>query len=168
MDTNSGKETFVQFIQENKGVIFKVCNSYCSNKSDIEDLSQEIVYNLWKSFHSYDPALKFSTWMYRVALNVAISFYRKEKRSRPLALPESLITFNEYADTGPDANNDANLLLKFIGDLKEIDRSIMLLYLEDKSYKEIAEITGITESNVATRINRIKDKLRTKFLTIQK
>jgi RNA polymerase sigma factor (sigma-70 family) len=160
------KKIFIDLVQENKKIIFKICNSYCSNKEERDDLAQEIIYNLWKSYQSYNPGFKFSTWMYRIALNVAISFYRKEKASsQHVAITKHLIVFEETKNTEEEAN--LNLLFKFINELKEIDRSIMLLYLDDKSYKEIAEITGITESNVATKINRIKDKLKTNFLTSQ-
>lgn len=168
MNTEPAKERFVQLIQENKGIIFKICHSYCDNRDDIDDLSQEIVYNLWKSFHSYHPDRKFSTWMYRVALNVAISFYRKEKNSKThLPFSESLILLDDTKEATTDSEENINLLRQFISGLKEIDRSIMVLYLDDKNYKEIAEITGITESNVATRINRIKDKLRSNFATVK-
>jgi RNA polymerase sigma factor (sigma-70 family) len=167
MNIQPDKEKFVQLIQNNKGIIYKICNSYCSNKNDRDDLAQEIVYNLWKSYSGFNPALKFSTWMYRIALNVAISFYRKETSTGArVAFSESLVLFEENANADTEAN--LTLLMKFISELKEIDRSIMLLYLDDKSYKEIAEITGISESNVATKISRIKDKLKSNFLTIQK
>lgn len=169
MNIKPGKEKFVQLIQENKGIIFKICNSYCDNRNDIDDLSQEIVYNLWKSFQNYNPDFKFSTWMYRIALNVAISVYRKENKFKSrLPLSESLIVLDDTKDADTEAQENLKLLLKFISGLKEMDKSIMLLYLDDKSYKEIAEITGITESNVATKIYRIKDKLRSNFLAIQK
>src|SRR5258706_14865779 len=79
MGKEPGKEDFLKLIEDNKGIIFKICNSYCSNKTDREDLAQEIIYQLWKSGNSFNTGYKFSTWMYRVALNVAISFYRKEK-----------------------------------------------------------------------------------------
>jgi RNA polymerase sigma factor (sigma-70 family) len=168
MDIQSNKEIFVQLMQENKGIIYKICNSYCTNKDDRDDLAQEIVYNLWKSFYNFNPDFKFSTWMYRIALNVAISFYRKENKSRyNMPFSESLIVFEENTDTGVDTENNITLLLKFISELREIDRSVMLLYLDDKSYKEISEITGITVSNVAIKINRIKEKLKSNFLTIQ-
>lgn len=157
---------FLDLIEENKRIIFKICNSYCPNKNEREDLAQDIVYHLWKSYQSFNPALKFSTWMYRIALNVAISFYRKEKKTAPqVSISEHLIVWEE--DTNKEANHNLNLLLQFINELKEIDKSIMLLYLDDKSYKEIAEITGISESNVATRISRIKDRLKSNFKTIQ-
>lgn len=168
MNTPPNKEKFVELIRDNKGIVYKICNSYCANKDDRDDLAQEIVYNLWKSFHSFNPDLKFSTWMYRIALNVAISFYRKENKFKShIPFSESLIAVEENTDENTEAGNNLSLLLKFISELKEIDKSIMLLYLDDKSYKEIAEITGITESNTATKINRIKDKLKSDFLTLQ-
>ena len=161
MTTN--KETFLRLLEEHKGIIIKICNAYCQAKNDKEDLSQEIVYNLWKAFGNYTPDHKFSTWLYRVALNVAISYYRKEKRSLQYTpYDENLIIFSEE---GYNKELEGNLLLlqQFIFELKEIDKSIMLLYLDDKSYHEIAEITGISETNVATKINRIKTNLKAKF-----
>lgn len=161
MTTN--KETFLLLLEKHKGIIIKICNAYCQAKDDKEDLSQEIVYNLWKAFANYTPDHKFSTWLYRVALNVAISYYRKEKRSLQYTpYNENLIIFSEE---GYNKVLEGNLLLlhQFILELKEIDKSIMLLYLDDKSYHEIAEITGISATNVATKINRIKTNLKAKF-----
>jgi len=159
----TNKETFLRLLEEHKGIVIKICNAYCQGRDDKEDLSQEIVYNLWKGFATYKPDYKFSTWLYRVALNVAISYYRREKRSLHFtAYDENLIVFNE---DGYNKALDGNLFLlqQFIFELKEIDKSIMLLYLDDKSYREIAEITGISETNVATKINRIKMNLKAKF-----
>ena len=158
------KESFVELLRENRKIVFKICNSYCSNKDDRDDLAQEIVFNLWKSFATFTPDYKFSTWMYRIGLNVAISFYRKEIRALQFSpYSENLMVFED--DTGYQAEKESNLnrLQQFIFELNEIDKSIMLLYLDDKNYREIAEITGITESNVATKISRIKDKLKSKF-----
>jgi RNA polymerase sigma factor (sigma-70 family) len=161
MTTN--KETFLRLLEEHKGIIIRICNAYCQARDDKEDLSQEIVYNLWKAFANYTPDYKFSTWLYRVALNVAISYYRKEKRSLQYTpYDENLIIFSEE---GSNKELEGNLMLlqQFIFELKEIDKSIMLLYLDDKNYREIAEITGISETNVATKINRIKTNLKAKF-----
>ena len=161
MTTN--KETFLRLLEEHKGIIIKICNAYCQARDDKEDLSQEIVYNLWKAFANYIPDHKFSTWLYRVALNVAISYYRKEKRSLQYTpYDENLIVFSEE---GTNAVLEGNLLLlqQFIFELKEIDKSIMLLYLDDKNYRDIADITGISETNVATKISRIKTNLKAKF-----
>lgn len=163
------KETFVRLMEENKGIIIKICNSYCNNIDDRDDLAQEIVFNLWKAFVDYTPDYKFSTWMYRIGLNVAISFYRKEMRAIQFsAYTEDLLVFDDESENKSEAENSLGLLQKFIQELKEIDKSIMLLYLEHKSYKDIAEIVGITESNVATKINRIKINLKSKFQTLNK
>jgi RNA polymerase sigma factor (sigma-70 family) len=162
MNNHNGKEDFLQLIQDNQRIIFKICNSYCRNRTDREDLAQEIIYELWKSGRSFDPDHKFSTWMYRVALNVAISFYRKEKKSAPkISLTDHLIDL-EDKEEGP-AEENIRLLQQFIGELKDLDKALMILYLEEKSYREIAEILGITETNVATKLSRIRTGLRQKF-----
>ena len=167
MNASPNKEKFIQLVKENKGIVYKVCNAYCHDKNNRDDLAQEILYNLWKSFLSFRTDLKFSTWMYRIALNVAISFYRKEKKLKPhLEIYDDMTLFQED-EKDVYAQENLKLLRMFIDELKEIDKSIILLYLDDKSQKEIAEITGITESNVSTRINRIKYKLKSNFLTNQ-
>ncbi len=169
MPTEPDKEAFVNLMQEHKGIIYKICNSYCAKREDRNDLAQEIVYQLWKCFNSFNPDYKFSTWMYRIALNVAISFYRKERKSGSMIVyPENLIELKEEQDESADKEKNISLLQQFISQLKEIDKSIMILYLEDKSYKEIAEITGLTETNVATRINRIKEILKNNFSNTNK
>lgn len=163
------KDTFLELLQDNKGIIIKICNSYCTSKNDRDDLAQEIVFNLWKGFADYVPDYKFSTWMYRIGLNVAISFYRKELRSiQYTAYSENLVVFDNHSENKLEAESSLSLLEKFIQELKEIDKSIMLLYLDRKSYGEIAEIVGITETNVSTKINRIKINLKLKFETINK
>lgn len=160
----STEQAFIKLIKENKGIIYKICNSYCAEKEDRDDLSQEIIYNLWKAFDSFDEAHKFSTWMYRIALNVAISFYRQEKKFRNReSITEGLIVFEENMEEKSEKEGNLQLLQQFISELKEIDKAIILLYLDSKSHREIAEITGFSETNVATKINRIKDKLKEKF-----
>ncbi len=155
---------FTRLIKENKGIIYKICNSYCADQKDRDDLAQEIIYNLWKSFNSFNDEFKFSTWMYRIALNVAISFYRQEKKfKKHVSISDGLVVFEETSEDKNEVETNLQLLQGFINDLKEIDKAIILLYLDDKSHREIAEITGFTETNVATKINRIKDKLRTNF-----
>ena len=164
MNTQPDKDGFVKLIQENKRIIFKICNSYCPKKENRDDLAQEIVYQLWKSVDDFNPDFKFTTWMYRIALNVAISFYRKEKKSgNTISFKEHLMELEDNQDANIETESNFSLMHKFISQLKEIDKSIMILYLDDKSYKEIAEIIGLTETNVATRINRIKETLRNKF-----
>lgn len=155
---------FETIIAQNKGIIYKVAHSYCRDPDDRKDLVQEIVFQLWGSFHRYDKSSKLSTWMYRVSLNVAISFFRKDSKRKKVstALSDNLIEIipNEEPD---DKEEKVNLLLQFISGLPSLDRALMLLYLEDKSQKEIGEILGLTETNVSTRVARIKEKLKIKF-----
>jgi RNA polymerase sigma factor (sigma-70 family) len=157
------KDHFLQLIEQHKGIIYKVSRSYGKNEEDREDLFQEIVLQLWSAFDRYNDQYKLSTWMYRIALNVAISFYRKERKRNESESPltESL---TEIADeTGEELNANIRVLQRFIDELRELDKALMILYLESKSYKEIADILGITETNVATRISRIKELLKQKF-----
>ena len=157
-------QEFTRLIKENKGIIHKICNSYCADRDDRADLAQEIIYNLWKSFNNFNSEFKFSTWMYRISLNVAISFYRQEKKFKNHdSIMEGLIVFEEKPEDKTEVENNLLILQHFINELKEIDKAIILLYLDDKSHREIAQITGFTQTNVATKINRIKDKLRTNF-----
>lgn len=167
MNTKTDKEAFLGLVLKNRGIIIKICNSYCPNKNEREDLAQEITYQLWRSGKSFQPGQTFSTWMYRIALNVAISFYRKQRTGPQLSFPGGTIETGESPGTD-ELEENIRLLQKFINELKELDRALMLLYLESKNYKEIAEIAGITETNVATRISRAKEILKQKFATIQK
>lgn len=155
------EETFLGLITENKGIITKISNTYCDNKTDREDLAQEIIYTLWKGRRTYNPELKYTTWMYRVALNVAISFYRASlvyKKKLLLAGMEPEIRDSTAVNTDPDDN--LSLLQFHIASLNELDKALVILYFEGNSYKEIAEVLGITETNVATRLSRIKERLK--------
>ena len=164
MDTKTEREEFLRLIQQNKGIIIKICHSYCHNRNDRDDLGQEIIYQLWKSGNKFNPDHRFSTWMYRIALNVAITFYRKEQKSTPIIfLPEEEIDMEDKPDGTGELEENIRLLQKFIRELKELDRALILLHLESKNYKEIAEILGITETNVGTRISRVKELLKQKF-----
>lgn len=164
MSLPAEKDKFLSLILANKGILYKVSYSYCKDAEDRKDLVQETVIQLWKSFHTYDESYKLSTWMYRVALNVAISFYRKERRRKDSALPisGSILEMAEEPSPG-ELENNIGLLQKFISELNELDKALMLLYMEESSYREIAEVIGITETNVATKISRIKEKLKQKF-----
>lgn len=163
MTDQKEQEKLLQKINDNQKIIFKICNSYCSNKNDREDLVQEIIYQLLKSFHSFNEQYKFSTWMYRVSLNVAISFYRKSKTTSMISFVESPADREDYNHHSMDLENNISILQHFINELKELDKALMILYLESKSYKEISEILGITETNVATKVSRIKNNLKQKF-----
>jgi RNA polymerase sigma factor (sigma-70 family) len=157
----SRQEELVSLLEEHRKILYKVASSYCRNPTDRQDLVQEIVVQLWRSFDRYDERYKFSTWMYRIALNVAISFYRSEaRRSRNTVPAEDFIL--EIADDRDSAEPDDNLQLlqRFIAQLDEFDRALIILYLDGNSYDTIAEVLGISETNVGTKISRIKQKLR--------
>ncbi|MBC7938118.1 MAG: sigma-70 family RNA polymerase sigma factor [Rhizobacter sp.] len=164
MEITGDKATFLALIEQNKGIIIKICNSYCKNKNDREDLAQEMIYQLWRSGQSFNADYKFSTWMYRVALNVAISFYRQHKQlNNNVALSEWHIEIEDGPEEHTDKENNIHLLQQFISEMKELDKAVLLLWSDSKSYREISEIIGISETNVATKISRLKDKLKQKF-----
>jgi RNA polymerase sigma factor (sigma-70 family) len=157
---------FLQLIRDNKGILFKISNSYCRNRDDREDLMQEIIYQLWKSAGGFDANRKFSTWMYRIALNVAISYYRQQRRSGLRITFGGNLHLMELADpvAEPDTEEKIGMLQEFISEQNELDKALMILYLEERPYREIAEILGITETNVATKLSRIKGRLKQHFL----
>lgn len=152
---------FSALLEQHRGIVGKVAGTYCWNPDDRDELSQEIVTQLWRAFPKYDDAYVFSTWMYRVALNVSISWVRRHSLRQRLmtAYDEDL---HQVADGPEDADEDGRLafLQQFIDDLDPLNRALMLLYLEEKSYGEIAEILGITETNTATKISRLKQRVR--------
>lgn len=169
MSSNDQQESFLSVLQRHKGIIYKIANAYCKDPEDRKDLVQEMIIQLWKSFGSYNSQYQYSTWIYRIALNVAISAYRKDYRHQSRAVPMSLniLETDAVVPSVSDKKNESLLLLQsFINELKAFDKALMLLYLEEKSHKEIAEIMGISTSNVATKISRIKMILKQKFLTL--
>lgn len=165
---NNKTNNFLSVIESNKGILYKVANSYCQNNEDRKDLVQEIIIQLWKSFDNYDDNFKHSTWMYRISLNVAISFYRKEKSRKKISnqLTNGIINFPDFV-VFSDKETNLGILQQMISQLKDLDKALMLLYLEEKTYKEISQIIGISETNVATKINRIKNSLKQKFTQLK-
>ena len=159
-DKNKLAAELIERITENQGAIHKVCNVYANSREDREDLKQEIILQLWKSYPSFQGKSKFSTWMYRIAFNTAITNIRKSKRHpivEVLSVTEQSIPAREDIDYMDD---DMNSLFKAIAKLKDVEKAIVTLYLEEKSYKEIGEIVGISEKNVSVKIVRLKDKLK--------
>ena len=154
------EKEFVHIITENQGIIHKVCSVYCNTEEDRRDLFQEIVAQLWKSYHSFRHESKFTTWMYRVALNTAITSFKKSKRQPDQ--PGFHVDHIQLADDDYDQQTEDHLKLlhQAIAQLSGIEKSIVLLYLENKKYEEIAEITGITQNYVRVKMNRIKKKLK--------
>ena len=157
------KETFIKAIQENEGLIYKVASFYTDSKEDKDDLVQEIIYSLWKSFDTFKEQSSLGTWMYRVAMNTSIFHLKKSKKKIPSApIDEEVLNFKE-ADRD-DIEERLQTLKKHIQHLNLFDKGILMLYLEDKSHEEIAQIVGISKSNVGTKLSRIKEKLRQQIL----
>lgn len=152
------KNEFVAVIKENEGIIYKVSKTYCNTSEDQKDLYQEIVYQLWKSFESFKGNSKFSTWMYRIALNTSITFLKKETKREKASNYPVLKDRIEHVDNVMEER--VALLYKQIQQLNVIEKGIILPYLEGKSYEEISEITGFSTTNIGTRLNRIKLKLK--------
>ena len=161
MNVENSDSTFEKLIFENQSLIHKICNIYGKSEVDKEDLFQEITIQLWKSFASFEHKSKFSTWLYRVALNTVITQKRKEKRRLSAgALSDQEMYIPDTNASKPEVEELQNLQ-NAIRKLKSVDRAIIFLYLEEKSYKEIAGIIGITPKNVGVKIVRIKAKLLT-------
>jgi len=154
------EKEFIQIITDNQGIIHKVCSIYCDLEEDRRDLFQEIIVQLWKSYSSFRNESKFSTWMYRVALNTAITSFKKDKRQpdKTGISFETLQVAEEIYDN--QTEEQIRLLHHAVSRLTVIEKSIILLFLEDKKYEEIAEITGITQNYVRVKMNRIKKKLK--------
>jgi len=159
--TSISEQDFLQLVNQNQGIIRKVCQLYGRNDADKEDLYQEVVIQLWRSFGSFRGEAKFSTWMYRIALNTAISNLRKQSRKVTLSFPEFIP--KEEADTEEEKIKEEKLkeMYAAISRLTEVEKAIVMLYLDDKSYEEMEEILGISNGTLRVKMNRIKDKLRT-------
>ncbi len=163
MDKQEQQQHFEGIIEQHKGILFKVAREYCPDAEDRQDLIQEMMIQIWKSIHKYNDQYKMSTWLYRISLNVAISFYRKSSTRAKKYTELNEQTGEIFVEDKSENERQLNLLEQFICELKEIDKALMILYLEDKSHTEIAEILGMSVSNVGTKIGRIKDKLKTRF-----
>jgi RNA polymerase sigma-70 factor (ECF subfamily) len=150
-------------IDEHRKILFKIAGSYARRPADRKDLVQEMVFQMWRSFDRYDETQRFSTWMYRVGLNVAISFYRGQtRRSRVIVNDESVIEL-AASPSGQETYEELATLRRMIEGLGEFDRALVILYLDGNSYADIAAILGISESNVGTKLNRIKQRLRDQY-----
>ncbi|MGC1516083.1 MAG: sigma-70 family RNA polymerase sigma factor [Maribacter sp.] len=152
---------FVTELQDNQNIVHKVCTLYTNDRDAHNDLFQEITIQLWKAYPKFRGEAKFSTWMYRVALNTAITLYRKQKKRIDTHDYESVI-FKIKADEYDETEElQLKLMYKAVKQLGDVDKALVFLYLEDKNYTEIAETLGITEVNARVKMNRIKTKLRT-------
>ncbi len=159
MTTPALQDRFQALVDEHKKILYKVCNLYCRNRDDRDDLAQEIVVQLWRSFASFDGRCQFSTWMYRIALNVAISFYRRESTRARHLISDSERLLNAVDETATQSE-ELQLLYQFIAGLDPLNKALVLLYLDGNSYQEIANVLGISETNVATKISRLKNTMK--------
>jgi RNA polymerase sigma-70 factor (ECF subfamily) len=149
------QQHFVSLIEQNKSLIYKFCYMYASETDTPQDLFQEVVLNMWKGYPSFRGDSSIQTWMYRIALNTCVTFLRKSgARPKTTSLSEDMMVYDDATDA-----MQIKELYTLINRLNEIEKAIVLLYLEERSYDEIAQIVGITRNNVGVRINRIKEKL---------
>jgi RNA polymerase sigma factor (sigma-70 family) len=151
---------FLQLIGEHRGILFKICRIYEDDPDDRNDLLQEMTLQLWIAFDSFRGESKFSSWMYRVALNTAIAFFKKQKR-RPdnEQLPLNFDVPEEASQVG-EKEKELAVFYKAVQQLSKVEKALIYLYMENQPYEEIAAGLGITEGNVRVRINRIKNKLK--------
>jgi RNA polymerase sigma-70 factor (ECF subfamily) len=157
-------ETFEEILNKNKGIIFRIVNYYCKNADDKKDLEQEILIQIWLSYKKYNDAFAWSTFIYRIALNVSIGFYKKQKRRKDKFINVNLFIETHLQDDTPlIIDEDLRVLNEFIFQLNDINKALMILYLQEKSYTEIAMILGISETNISTKINRLKIQLKEYF-----
>ena len=154
------EKNFLNDFEKNQNIVHKICRIYTSNQDEHNDLFQEITIQIWKNYAKFRGESKFSTWMYRVSLNTAISLYRKSNR-RIKTQDFSDVSFKiksvDYDDT---KDEQLKALYSGIRELNDIEKALIFLYLEDKPYKEIAKTLGISEVNARVKMNRTKEKLR--------
>lgn len=162
MDTATLQHRFQTLLEQHRKIVFKVANTYCRHGEDRRDVAQEICAQLWRAFPGYDEKRAFSTWMYRIALNVAISFVRSngQRERHASELDESIDIAIDDSTRIHETDENVRALQLFIEQQDPLHRALLLLYLEERSYRDIAEILGISETNVATKINRLKQRIR--------
>jgi RNA polymerase sigma-70 factor (ECF subfamily) len=154
----SAEKEFITLLNQHQKIVYKVCNLYMDLYADREDLFQEITLQAWKAYGNFRGDAKFSTWLYRVALNTAITYFRKEKRQPAIYTTDSLP--EKQQEAADPIEEQVKAMYAAIGTLSKIDKAIVMLYLEDYDYKEIGEMMGITANNVAVKMNRIKTRLK--------
>ena len=154
------EKNFLNDFEKNQNIVHKICRIYTTNQDQHNDLFQEITIQIWKNYSKFRGESKFSTWMYRVSLNTAITLYRKSSRSiktQDFSEVSFKIKAEDYDDT---KDKQLKALYDGIRELNDIEKALIFLYLEDKPYKEIAETLGISEGNARVKMNRSKEKLR--------
>lgn len=156
------RQAFGELLERHRRIVFKVAHTYAWDPDDRDDLAQEIAAQLWRAYPGYDPSRSFSTWMYRIALNVAISHVRSntQRDRHSVALDDSLHDVADERASDPESEQQLRALQKVIAGLDRINRALLLLYLEARSNREIGDILGLSESNVSTKISRLKQRIR--------
>lgn len=159
---DDARTTFAHLLERHRGILLKVAHAYARDPADREDLLQEIAGQLWRAYPAYDPVRRFTTWTYRIALNVAISHLRERQRrqERSLALGDAMEDLPDTGAADPEAEQRLRLLHAFIERQRPLDRALLLLYLDERPQREIAEVLGISETNVSTKIGRLKQRIR--------
>ena len=153
------QDAFREAFERHRGIVLKVAHTYAAHAEDRRDLAQEIAAQAWKAYRGYDPARPFSTWLYRVALNVAISHLRAHGRREAVAIDEIADPAHDE-DAARETDDGLRTLQRCIAALDPLDRALLLLYLDERPQREIADVLGLSESNVATRIGRLKNRIR--------
>jgi RNA polymerase sigma-70 factor, ECF subfamily len=154
------QEAFVGLVSDHRGMLYKVCRLYCFTPPDRQDLFQEIVFQLWRSYPSFRGEARISTWLYRIALNTAISGLRKQRGLITTVDPGRLPAELQDIQYPEEKEQQIQALYAAIEQLTEVERALTMLYLENKSYQEMEEILGISQNNLRVKMNRIRDKLR--------
>lgn len=160
LSNNQSEQEFLDRVMDAQGIVHKVCGMYCDDEEDKKDLFQEILINLWKSYPSFRGHSKFTTWMYRVSLNVAIQHLQKLKKNKAYTtLPDK---FDEMNNPGKEnlPEKEIQQMYAAIDQLNEVEKAIVMLYLEEKGNEEIAEIMGISQNYVRVKMTRIREKLK--------
>lgn len=160
LTTDNIQQYFLDAIRQHNGIIHKVCRLYCHSAEDRQDMFQEIVAQVWKSFPGFRQEAKISTWIYRIALNTAISDFRKNKgKIKTIILnPHEIQSIYDYEDE--KQNEKLQLMQQAIDRLSDVEKALIMLYLENKSYEDMEEILGMSQGNLRVKMNRIKEKLR--------
>lgn len=161
-DMTDSLQAFEMLLERHRGIVLKVARTYAHAAEDRADLAQEIAAQLWRAWPGYDPARSFSTWMYRIALNTGISFLRGDSLRRHHAVPldEDMHEIADERGHDHEAAERLRILDRFMATLEPLNRALLVLYLEERSTREIAEILGLGESNVTTKISRLKQRIR--------
>lgn len=160
--SGSQQDLFVSLLDEHRRILYKIAGTYARSVEDRQDLVQEMVVQLWRSFDRYEPGYRFSTWMYRVSLNVAISWFRAETRKARTFVPaeDSILEITAAPAERRELEDGLRMLWQAIDGLDALDRALVVLHLDGESHEAIAEVLGISKTNVGTKINRIKTRLR--------